>query len=225
MVSFTDTIPKSTDERYDAISFGAPCANKERAVTRKNAVFIMAFKDSLPILMGYVVMGFAAGVVFAACSGMSNAALWSGAIAATSFSGTLQFAIGNWFRDNWSPCLVALTTFAISFRYAFYGFSLISKWREVRLWKKFVLIVGLTDENYALEASRRFVRPADYERYCFVLTCFNLSYWIVGCTLGALLGDVLKIPDKGVDFVMAALFLTVLTDQARALISGKGGSK
>ena len=182
----------------------------------------MAFRDSLPILMGYGVMGFAAGVVFAACSGMSNPALWSGFIAATSFSGTLQFAIGNWFRDGWSAGLVALTTFAISFRYAFYGISLIGKWRGIGIFKKFFLIVGLTDENYALESSRHFARQADFERYCLLLTMFNLSYWVTGCTLGALLGDVLKISDKGVDFVMAALFITILTDQIRQIFSKKG---
>jgi predicted branched-subunit amino acid permease len=47
----------------------------------------------------------------------------------------------------------------------------------------------------------------------------------VGCTLGALLGDVLQIPDKGVDFVMAALFITILTDQVRALFCRKGGAQ
>ena len=191
-------------------------------MTRKSAVALMAFRDSLPILMGYGVMGFAAGVVFAACSGMSNPALWSGFIAATSFSGTLQFAIGNWFRDGWSAGLVALTTFAISFRYAFYGISLIGKWRGIGIFKKFFLIVGLTDENYALESSRHFARQADFERYCLLLTMFNLSYWVTGCTLGALLGDVLKISDKGVDFVMAALFITILTDQIRQIFSKKG---
>lgn len=194
-------------------------------MTRKSAIAVMAFKDSLPILMGYGVMGFAAGVVFAACSGMSNPALWSGFIAATSFSGTLQFAIGNWFKDGWSAVLVALTTFAISFRYAFYGLSLIGKWRGIWVFKKFFLILGLTDENYALESSRHFVRKCDFERYCFLLTSFNLSYWVVGCTLGALLGDVLQIPDKGVDFVMAALFITILTDQVRALFCRKGGAQ
>lgn len=194
-------------------------------MTRKSAIAVMAFKDSLPILMGYGVMGFAAGVVFAACSGMSNPALWSGFIAATSFSGTLQFAIGNWFKDGWSAVLVALTTFAISFRYAFYGLSLIGKWRGIGVFKKFFLILGLTDENYALESSRHFVRKCDFERYCFLLTSFNLSYWVVGCTLGALLGDVLQIPDKGVDFVMAALFITILTDQVRALFCRKGGAQ
>jgi 4-azaleucine resistance transporter AzlC len=194
-------------------------------MTRKSAIAVMAFKDSLPILMGYGVMGFAAGVVFAACSGMSNPALWSGFIAATSFSGTLQFAIGNWFKDGWSAVLVALTTFAISFRYAFYGLSLIGKWRGIGVFKKFFLILGLTDENYALESSRHFVRKCDFESYCLLLTSFNLSYWVVGCTLGALLGDVLQIPDKGVEFVMAALFITILTDQVRALFCRKGGAQ
>ena len=107
---------------------------------RKTAIFLIAFKDSLPILMGYGTMGFAAGVVFAACSGTECPAIWSGFAAVTSFSGTLQFAIGYWFRDNVSLGFVALATLAISFRYAFYGFSLIGKWRDVGLFKKLFLI-------------------------------------------------------------------------------------
>ena len=193
---------------------------------RKAAIFLIAFKDSLPILMGYGTMGFAAGVVFAACSGTAFPAVWSGFAAITSFSGTLQFAIGYWFRDNASLAFVILATFAMSFRYAFYGFSLIGKWRDVGLLKKLFLIFGLSDETYALESSRNFSSKNDYVRYCLYLTSFNLSYWTCGCTIGAFVGGAFKLPDKGVDFVMAALFITILTDQIRALVKtsiAKGG--
>ena len=202
-------------------------ATKERIMKRKTAIFLMALRDSLPILMGYGTMGFAAGVVFAACSGAERPALWSGAIAASSFSGTLQFAIGGWFKGDSSLAFVALATLAISFRYAFYGFSLIGKWRGIGLLRKAFLILGLTDENYALESSRRIPGRRDFARYCTFLTSLNLLYWTGGCTLGALVGSAFKLPDKGIDFVMAALFLTVLTDQARSLVSGarKGGEK
>lgn len=187
---------------------------------RKTAIAIIAFKDSLPILMGYGTMGFAAGIVFAACSNTAHPAAWSAIIAATSFSGTLHFAIGCWFRDNASLLFVALATLGISFRYAFYGFSLIGKWKNIPLVKKMFLILGLTDENYALESSRHFLMRRDFTRYCLILSGLNLCYWTSGCTLGALFGSALKIPDKGVDFVMAALFITILTDQIRDIVKG-----
>jgi len=189
---------------------------------RSTAISIIAFRDSLPILMGYGTMGFAAGVVFAACSQTACPAFWSGAAAVTGFSGTLQFAIGYWFRDNASLAFVALATLAISFRYVFYGFSLAGRWRGIGLPRKLFLILGLTDENYALESSKHFFLKKDFIRYCTVLTALNLAYWTAGCTLGALVGGAFKLPDKGVDFVMAALFISVLTDQVRALFKRRG---
>ena len=176
-----------------------------------------AFKDSLPILMGYGTMGFAAGIVFAATAGVKFSAFWSGLIAATSFSGTLQFAIGYWFRDDASLAFVALATLAISVRYVFYGFSLVGKWRDIGLLRKLFLVFGLTDENYAIVSSHIDAPKDEFIRYSTRLIALNLLYWTCGCTLGALCGSAFTIPGKGVDFVMAALFIAILTDQVRAL--------
>ena len=189
---------------------------------RARAVFIMALKDSMPILMGYGTMGFAAGVVFAACSGAEHPALWSALAAVAGYSGTLQFAIAGWFRDDVSVAFAALAVFAMSFRYAFYGFSLIGKWRGIGILRKMFLIFGLTDENYALETSRHFSSRRDFAYYCTALSALDLCYWIAGCTIGALSGSVFRLPDKGVDFVMAALFITILVDQVRGLFKGGG---
>lgn len=183
----------------------------------RDTVLKTAFRDSLPILMGYGTMGFAAGVVFAAASPAKPSALWNALIAATSFSGTLQFAMAGWMRDNEPLLFVALATAGISFRYMFYGFSLVARWKEAKGLKKLFLIFSLTDENYALECGRRFSSDAAHVRYSLALCSLNLAYWIGGNTLGALFGSVFSLPDKGVEFVMAALFITILTDQARKL--------
>lgn len=39
------------------------------------------------------------------------------------------------------------------------------------------------------------------------------SYWVVGCTIGAILGAVVPIDFTGVDFAMTALFLVIVTEQ------------
>jgi len=169
--------------------------------------------------MGYGTMGFAAGVVIAARSGSEHPVVVS-ALSALSFSGTLQFVIGDWLRDGLSMSLIALMTLAISFRYALYGFSLIERWRGVGLLKKLFLIGGLADENYALETSCRLGDRRDFVLYCLVLTSLDLFYWFAGCVAGAVAGESLPIPDRGIEFVMAALFLTILTDQVRDLAKG-----
>ena len=185
-------------------------------MTRGRYIFLKAFKASLPILMGYGTMGFAAGVVFAAGGATSHPAFWSGAIGLTCVSGTLQFVIGDWMSKGLSLGAVALLTFAISFRYGLYGFSLIERWRGIGLWRKLFLILGLADENYALEASCTLKNRDDFVRYCTILTALDISYWFAGTTLGAYAGATLPIPDKGIEFVMAALFISILTDQIRA---------
>lgn len=178
---------------------------------------LCAFKDSLPILMGYGTMGFAAGIVFAASSGAGLPALWSGLAAVTSFSGTLQFAIGQWFRDERSLVFVAIATFAMSFRYAFYGLSLVGKWRGVGFFRKLFLVFSLTDENYAIMSGRQSAPTHLFVPYCVRLCALNLLYWTSGCTLGAIFGSAFSIPGKGIEFVMAALFISILVDQVRSL--------
>lgn len=179
-----------------------------------------AFRDSLPILAGYTTMGFAAGVVISVQSGLSFASFWSLLAAIAFFSGTQHFVIAGMFRDGAALLDAALVTFAISFRYAFYGFSVFGRWRDFPFFQKLYLIFGLADENFALEVSCPVKDTREYRRYCLILTSLNWSYWITGCTLGAIAGERLPIPDKGIEFVMAALFVTILTDQCRALVKG-----
>ncbi len=183
----------------------------------KRNVFIDAFKASLPILLGYGTMGFAAGIAFASSCGLDCAALWSGGIAAFSLSGTLQFVIGKWIGQGLGLCEVAFLTFLISFRYALYGFSLIGRWRGVGFFRKCFLISGLADENYALEASRQYPSRADFIRFCTYLTALDISYWTAGTTLGALVGSLYPVPASGMNFIMAALFISIFTDQVKGL--------
>ena len=59
--------------------------------------FIFAFKKSIPVMLGYLFMGFAAGIL------MSEAGfgwIWSFASSASIISGTMQFIIVDFFSRN-----------------------------------------------------------------------------------------------------------------------------
>ena len=86
-----------------------------------------AFVASLPVLMGYVTMGFAAGVLMAVKGGLVHPAAWSALLAASTVSGTLSFAIVPLVADSASLAAVAALTLGINFRYAFYGFSMLGR--------------------------------------------------------------------------------------------------
>lgn len=195
--------------------------------SRDRGILRRAFVDSLPVLMGYSTMGFAAGVLMGAKAGVPFAPVWGFLSAAAFVSGTLSFAIVPLLAAGASLPSVALLTLAINFRYAFYGISMLSRWKSVPFPKKLFLIHMLTDENYALETAARIPEPERYGRYCTCLSLLNLSYWVAGVTTGctvvyalekALSPERIKDASQGVEFAMVALFLVILTDQIREAV-------
>lgn len=179
------------------------------------AILKRAFINSLPVLMGYSAMGFAAGVLLSAKSGIDFAGAWAFLTSATSISGALQFMLVDWIANRTPLLDVALLTFCLNVRYAMYGFSLLDRFRGIGFWKKCYLIWSLTDETYALETDCRIPDKKKNIRYCLLLAFFDHAYWVIGVTAGAFAGKALPFSNKGIDFAMTALFLVILTDQCK----------
>lgn len=190
----------------------------------------LAFIDSLPVLMGYTTMGFVAGVLLAAKGNIVLAPVWAFLSATLWVTGTMSIAGVQPISERAPLYAFALMTLAVNFRYVFYGFSLLMRWKNVPLLRKAYLILMLTDENYALEASCVIRDPTRNLRYCTMLSALNHSYWIVGVTVGALtvslLGmaidpETIRSRTNGMEFSMAALFLVIFTDQLRGFFHAK----
>ena len=47
----------------------------------------------------------------------------------------------------------------------------------------------------------------------FFVTLLDQVYWVLGATLGGLLGNLLVFDTKGLDFVMTALFVVIFLDR------------
>ena len=194
--------------------------------TEKGAIRRRAFVDSLPVLMGYTTMGFVAGVLLAAKADVVLSPLWAFLTATFWVTGTMSIAGVPEIAQRAPLATFALMTLAVNFRYAFYGFTLLKRWKDVPLLRKAYLILLLTDENYALEAAHQEEEPAKNLYYCTCLSALNHSYWIVGLTVGAIvvcvLGhiidpEVIRRYTNGMEFSMAALFLVIFTEQMRLL--------
>ena len=211
----------------DGFSQGTLAKQERRAILRR------AFVDSLPVLMGYTTMGFVAGVLLAAKGDVILSPLWALLTSALWVTGTMSIAGVPEIAQRASLGAFALMTLAVNFRYAFYGFTMLSRWKDVPLVRKAYLILMLTDENYALEAACPIKDPAKNLHYCTVLSALNHSYWIAGLTLGAvvvvILGHLVD-PERiractnGMEFSMAALFLVIFTDQIRAFREKRRGT-
>ena len=175
-----------------------------------------AFKDTLPVMMGYLAMGTAAGIVLAgALTQLPAAPLWGSVSSTLCISGALQFIMVGWIKEGIPLTDVVLLTVFLNLRYAMYGFSLIERFEGIPLWKKGYLIWTLTDETYALQCADKRVSKAESVDYCMKVAFLDHCYWVAGVTLGTVAGGALPFNCKGIDFAMTALFLVILTDQLR----------
>ena len=181
----------------------------------RKTIFHRAFTASLPVLMGYIAMGAAAGMLLAGRIRRPDIVLWAALSSMSSISGALQFTIPGWIASRTALLDVALLTLFLNIRYAMYGLSLLEKFRPVNFWKRCYLIWSLTDETYALETAAGGKDPKEDLSYCLTVAALNHSYWVIGVTAGATAGQLLPLDTRGIDFAMTALFLVVLTDQCR----------
>ena len=196
--------------------------------SERRAILRLAFVDSLPVLMGYTTMGFVAGVLLAAKGNVVLAPLWAILSSALWVTGTMSIAGVQPISERAPLYVFALMTLAVNFRYCLYGFSLLKRWKDVPFLRKCYLVLMLTDENYALEASCVIRDPERNLRYCTYLSVLNHSYWVVGLAAGAIVVCILGMtvdPEairsctNGMEFSMAALFLVIFTDQMRGFLS------
>ncbi|MBR6470795.1 MAG: AzlC family ABC transporter permease [Victivallales bacterium] len=174
-----------------------------------------AFIASLPVLMGYETMGIAFGILVAT----QVPGFHAGCTALTSLftvSGSMQFAAVEMLRNaaQYSLPATALLAFLINIRYSVYGLPFVRVWKNYPWWLRAVLILGLTDENYAIIVSSR--RHGKLQR-CFVscVVIFDICYWVSGTVIGTLLGRHLPFPTEGIEFAMLALFVVILVDLCR----------
>ena len=168
-----------------------------------------AIMKSLPVMAGYVVLGMGFGILLKV---NGYGILWALAMSVFIFAGSMQFVGISLITGGASLLSTALTTLMVNARHLFYGISMIQKYKGAGL-KKIYMIHALTDETYSLVSTTELPDGADSHKYYFTVSLLDHIYWITGCVLGSILGSVLTIDTKGVDFALTALFVCIFTDQ------------
>lgn len=171
--------------------------------------FKKAFPYTIPVMMGYIPMGIAFGVLL---SSQGFAFYWCTLMAVLVYAGSMQFVAVGLLAHPVSLFTVALITFSINARHLFYGLSLLDKFSDKGL-KKLYLIFGLTDETYSLICSINPPAGTKAQDFYFSLSLLNQFYWVFGCTIGGILGNLISFDVRGMDFAMTALFLVIFIEQ------------
>lgn len=168
-----------------------------------------AFPLTLPVMAGYLFLGLGFGILLES-KGFSF--LWAFFMSIIIYAGSMQYAAIDLLAAGASLITTALMTVIIQVRHLFYGLSLIEKYKDTGK-KKIMMIHELTDETYSLVATSEPPEGVDAGWFYFFISMLDHSYWIIGCTLGALFGSLVSFNTKGVDFVMTALFLVLFVNQ------------
>jgi 4-azaleucine resistance transporter AzlC len=183
------------------------------AKTKYN-VFTRAFKYSIPVLLGYIAIGMAFGLMLAAKSYPWWLAL---IMSIVMYAGSGQYlAVGLFAAGAGIPELM-LSQFVLNARHIAYGSAMLKTYNEAGIYKPY-LIFSLTDETFALLSSLPPVNEteetvAERSKFIFYVSVLNHIYWIAGSVIGALAGEIIPFDFAGVQFALCALFIVLLIEQ------------
>ena len=169
-----------------------------------------AFYKTIPVLLGYLFLGLAFGLLLQEAGYSFWWALLSSGIV---YAGSIQFVLVEFLSGGTGLLTVAVMTLLINSRHAFYGLSFVEKFRKMKTYP--YMIFSLTDETYSLLCSLKVPEGIDEKKAMFLIALFDQLYWVAGSVLGAALGQVLPFDMTGIDFAMTALFVTIFVDQWR----------
>ena len=169
-----------------------------------------AFYKTIPVLLGYLFLGLAFGLLLQEAGYSFWWALLSSGIV---YAGSIQFVLVEFLNGGTGCLTVAVMTLLINSRHAFYGLSFVEKFRKMKTYP--YMIFSLTDETYSLLCSLKVPEGIDEKKAMFLIALFDQLYWVTGSVLGAALGQVLPFDMTGIDFAMTALFVTIFVDQWR----------
>lgn len=171
-----------------------------------------SFIDTIPIMTGYLVLGFGFGIVLKA---NGYGIWWALAMSLFIYAGSMQYVTVELLASGASLITVGLTALMVNARHLFYGISMIDKYKNTGK-KKPYLIFALTDETYSLVCQDKPDIPERQKaNYYFFVSLFDQCYWVLGSVLGALTGTLVKFNYEGIDFALTALFITVFIEQWR----------
>jgi len=171
-----------------------------------------ALRQASPIVMGYVPVGAAFGVL-AHKTGLSllNTVLMSTIV----FAGSAQLIAVAMFAAGMPPLSIVATTFVVNLRHLLMTAALSPNLKSWKKWQLALFSYEVTDESFALH-SARFARGDHDKTTSFLINSIAHVSWVLASWVGFLTGS--TIPDikpLGLDYALPAMFIALLTMQVK----------
>ena len=166
-----------------------------------------AFKESIPVMMGYLVLGFAFGALLVSKDYPIYYAL---IMSFFIYAGSMQFVTISLLTAK-SPLLNAfIMTLVVNARHIVYGLSMLNRFEKMKVLKPY-MIFSLTDETFSL-----LIKDDQQNKYVsFFISLFDQCYWIIGSLIGATISNIITFDSRGLEFSMTALFIVIVIDQIK----------
>ena len=134
----------------------------------------IAFLDTLPVMAGYVFLGFGFGILL---HQSGYGLLWAVAMSLFIYAGSMQYLAVSLLTGGAGLLTAALTTVVVNARHLFYGISMVDAYKGSGR-KKPYLIFALTDETYSLVSQNQVPEGISRHGYCFLVSLFDHIYWV-----------------------------------------------
>lgn len=168
-----------------------------------------AFPHTVPIMTGYMAVGFAYGVLMAA---KGYGFLWAGFVSAFAFCGSMQYVAITLLTTAFDPLQAFIMSLMVNARYLFFSLALLPKYRTLGRLRAF-MIYTLADEQFSLSSSVEPPEEVDPTLFYFSMNLLTWVYWVSFSMLGGLVGGLLTFDITGIDFALTALFVVLFIEQ------------
>ena len=158
--------------------------------------FQKAFPYTVPVIVGYIFLGITFGIMVSQ-AGFNP--LIAPLMSLTIYAGSMQFVLLPLLSTNISVLAVIILTLSVNIRMMFYGLSLIREFKNSR--SKFLFILTLSDETFALDTSIRVPDGVKRSDFYLAIGIINYLVWAIFSLVGALLGELITFNTMGMDFV------------------------
>jgi 4-azaleucine resistance transporter AzlC len=169
----------------------------------------------MPIVLGYVPIGFAYGVL-AQKAGLSvpSTLLMSLFV----YAGSSQLIAVGLFASGAQPLSIVATTLIVNLRHLVMSASLSPHMRKWRKSEIAAFAYQLTDETFAVH-STRFAARVPEKSAVFATNLTAQMAWVAGGGLGVLVGQLIEdVRPLGLDYALPAMFIALLALQVKDLV-------
>lgn len=178
------------------------------------SALLAGFKYAAPLILGYLPVAFAFGVI----GGVNGLPAWACLLMSVLvYAGSAQFAALQLLSAGAALPGIIATTFILNLRHFLLAAAIAPRLRNFTTVQGMTFGVLLTDECFAVQDSRFRAEPERSKVEIFSLNFFVYLSWIVGTAAGIVFGGVVPGVDRiGLDFALAAMFIAILAIDAVA---------